>query len=95
MTLYGVFTAASWFLRIVSDAIFLYCILSWFVSTRSRIFMWLKGFIDPFVSPFRPLAMRIMSRSRIPFDLSYWFAAIGIQIINWLWWKLYYLLRAL
>lgn len=94
MTLYKVFQAGSLFLRILDFAILLYCVLSWF-RPRHSLYLWLEGFVYPFIAPFRRLNMWIASRTRIPLDFSCWFAIIGISIINSLWWRLYAILRLL
>lgn len=94
MTLYGVFQAVSAFLRVVSLAILVYCVLSWF-HPSSRFYVWLGSFIRPFVAPFRRLSVWLMSRTRMPLDFSCWFAMIGISLLERLWWVLYRLLRAL
>lgn len=91
MTLHQVFRAGSAFLRIVSLAILIYCILSWF-QPRSQAFVWLGSFIRPFVAPFRRLSVWLMHRTRIPLDFSCWFAILGIELVNSLWWFLYRLL---
>ena len=36
--LYNVFVAASWFLRILSDAMFVYCLLTWFAPRSASRF---------------------------------------------------------
>lgn len=94
MTLYAVFNAGSAFLHIVSLAILVYCVLSWF-SPRSNIFLWLEGFIRPFVAPFRRLNVWLASRIRLPLDFSCWFAIIGLNVVEYLWRLLYRLLRLL
>jgi len=92
MTLYRVFLAASTFLRIVDTAILIYVVLSWF-RPRSNIYLWLEGFVRPFIMPFRRLSVWLMSRTRMPLDFSCWFAMIGISIVERLLWRLYYILR--
>ena len=92
MTLYKVFQAGSWFIRIVDSAILLYCVLSWF-RPRNNLYLWLESFITPFVAPFRRLSVWLMSRTRMPLDFSCWFAIIGLSIIDSLWWRLYAVLR--
>ena len=91
MTLYHIFKAGSVFMSIVSSAILLYCVLSWF-RPRNSLYMWLESFVRPFVAPFRRLSLWITSRTRMPLDFSCWFALIGLSIINTLWWRLYALL---
>ena len=92
MTLYKVFQVGSAFLYVVRVAILIYCVLSWF-QPRNNLFLWLETFIRPFVAPFRRFSVWLMRRTRMPLDFSCWFAIIGLQIINWVWWRLYYLLR--
>ena len=92
LTLYRVFQAGSYFLQIVDTAILVYVVLSWF-RPSFRFFYWLSNFVAPFIRPFRRLSEWIMLRTRIPLDFSCWFAIIGLQIINAVWWRLYYLLR--
>ena len=92
LTLYRVFQAGSYVLQIVDTAILVYVVLSWF-RPSFRFFYWLSNFVAPFIRPFRRLSEWIMVRTRIPLDFSCWFAVIGLQIINAVWWRLYYLLR--
>ncbi len=94
MTLFQVFRAGSAFLRIVSFAILVYCILSWF-RPRHQLYLWLGSFIRPFVAPFRRLSVWLMSRTRMPLDFSCWFAVLGLELINSLWWVLYRLLAGI
>ncbi|MBQ8506428.1 MAG: YggT family protein [Clostridia bacterium] len=91
LTLSHVFSAVSIFLQVLDSAILLYVILSWF-RPKFRAFYWLAKFIAPFVAPFRRLSMWVMTRTRIPLDLSCWFAMIAITIIERLWARLYILL---
>lgn len=92
MTLFRVFKAASIFLRIISSAIFIYTVLSWF-RPRNNLYLWLESFVRPFVAPFRRLNLWLASRIRLPLDFSCWFAIIGISIVEQLLWRLYALLR--
>ena len=94
LTLYKVFQAGSYFLRILQTAILVYVVLSWF-RPRFKLFFWLENFVAPFVRPFRRLSLWITARLRVPLDFSCWFAIIGLQIIDALWRKLYILLRFL
>ena len=92
--LYQVFYAGSIFLRLITYAILIYCVLSWFRPTF-RAYDWLGAFIRPFVAPFRRLAMKVMRYFRAPVDFSYLFAILGIEILERLWWRLYLLLARL
>lgn len=92
LTLYRVFQAGSYFLQIIDTAVLVYVVLSWF-HPSFKLFYWLENFVSPFVRPFRRLSMWITSRTGIPLDFSCWFAVLGLQVINALWWRLYSLLR--
>ena len=89
--LYSVFRAVSIFLEIIEWAIVAYCVLSWLRPTFKAFYM-LRQFIMPFVSPFQKLSMKLMRRFNAPIDFTCFFAIIGFQIINRLWWRLYVLL---
>ena len=90
--LYSVFYGVSIFLRIIKWAILAYCILSWF-QPRFQAFYILRQFVMPFISPFQKLSLKIMSYFNAPIDLSCWFAVIAMQILERLWWRLYFVLR--
>lgn len=94
MTLYRVFQAGSTFLHIVQIAIFIYALLSWF-ARETTVFRWLEAFISPFVAPFRRLGMWVSDRFHLPFDLTCWFALLGIEVVERLWMLLYRILRLL
>ena len=89
--LYEVFYAGYLFLRLITAAIVIYCVLSWFRPTFGAYY-WLRRFIQPFVSPFQRLSLAVMRRFRAPLDFTCLFAVIGYQIIERLWWRLYMLL---
>ena len=89
--LYEVFYAGYIFLRLITAAILIYCVLSWFRPTF-RAYEVLGNFIQPFVAPFRKLSVKLMRYFRAPVDFSYFFAIIAYQIVERLWWRLYYLL---
>ena len=89
--LYQVFYAAHIFLRIITAAIFIYCVLSWF-QPRFQLFYTLRRFIQPFVSPFQRLSLWIARYFRAPIDLTCWFAIIAYQLLDRLWWRLYALI---
>ena len=89
--LYEVFYAGYIFLRLITAAIFIYCVLSWFRPTF-RAYELLRAFIRPFVSPFQKLALKAMRHFRAPVDFTCLFAIIGYEIIERLWWRLYLVL---
>lgn len=89
--LYEVFYAGYLFLRLITAAIVIYCILSWF-RPNFRAFAVLGRFVQPFISPFQRLSLKLMRYFRAPVDFSCLFAVIGYQILERLWWRLYFLL---
>lgn len=91
ITLHQVFSAGAIFLRVLDAAILIYVILSWF-RPSFRAYYWLSRFIEPFVSPFRKLSIKIMTRTKVPLDFSCLFAMIAITILERLWARLYTLL---
>ena len=94
LALYEVFRAGSIFIRLISGAIFIYCILSWF-QPRFKAFYMLRNFILPFVSPFQRLGLWVRRYFAAPIDFTYLFAMIGYSILNEAWWMLYSLLARL
>ncbi|MBR1822006.1 MAG: YggT family protein [Clostridia bacterium] len=92
--LYEVFYAVYIFLRLITAAIVVYCVLSWF-RPNFRAFYMLRGFIQPFVSPFQKLALKVARYFNAPVDFTCLFALIGYQILERLLWRLYYLLARL
>lgn len=92
--LYEVFYAGDLFLQLINTAILIYCVLSWFRPTF-RAFYTLQRFIQPFISPFQRLSLRVMRYFRAPVDFTCLFAIIGYRIVDRLWWRLYLLLARL
>ena len=89
--LYEVFYAGDIFIEVITTAMFIYCVLSWF-RPNFQAFYWLQRFVAPFVAPFRRLSMRLMRYFNAPIDFSFLLALIGFRIIRRLWWALYTLL---
>ena len=88
LSLYAVFRAVATFLSIIEWAIIIYCVLSWF-QPRFKAFFMLRQFIMPFVSPFQKLSMKVMRYFNAPIDFTCFFAIIGFQVLDRLWWVLY------
>lgn len=88
LSLYAVFRAVATFLNIIEWAIVVYCVLSWF-QPRFRAFFLLRQFIQPFVSPFQKLSLKVMRHFNAPVDFTCLFAIIAFQIAERLWWMLY------
>ena len=92
--LYEVFYAGYLFLRLVTAAMLIYCVLSWF-RPNFRAYDLLGRFVEPFVRPFRRLSMKLMRYFRALVDFSFLLAILGYQIVERLWWRLYMLLARL
>ena len=92
--LYEVFYAGYIFLRLITTAILIYCILSWF-RPSFRAYDVLGAFIRPFVAPFQGLSMKLRQYFRAPVDFSFLFAILAYQVLERVWWRLYYLLARL
>ena len=88
------FYAAQIFLRLITTAIVIYCVLSWFRPTF-RAFDLLRAFIQPFIAPFQKLSMKVMRHFRAPVDFTCFFALIGYQILERVLWRVYALLARL
>ena len=89
--LYEVFYAGYIFLRLITLAILVYCVLSWF-RPRFRAFDMLGAFIRPFVAPFQGLSMKVRQYFQAPVDFTFLFAIIFYQVLGRVWWWLYALL---
>lgn len=89
--LYEVFYAGYIFLRLITLAILVYCVLSWF-RPRFRAFDMLGAFIRPFVAPFQGLSMKVRQYFQAPVDFTFLFAIIFYQVLERVWWWLYALL---
>ena len=77
-----------YFFRIVSLAILVYCIMSWFVRPGSRAFEFyrkLAYYIEPLFVPARKLLNWIYRRFNlrmIPIDFSPWLTIVFLNIIH-------------
>ncbi len=80
--LYQVYTGINSFLDILSGILFVYCLMTWFVRPDSQIYIFMRRLIEPIVSPFRPLARRLMERG-LMLDISVLLAIFGIRIIRY------------
>lgn len=81
-------------MQIIEAAILIYCVLSWF-QPRFKLFFMLRQFIQPFISPFQVLSLKLMRYFRAPLDFTCLFALIGISIIERIWWRLYYIIAGI
>ena len=94
MTLYRLFQTISVFLYVLRIAILVHWFLRLFNANNS-VTRWLDGFVEPFLRPFRGLAVALMRRTSLPLDLTYVFALLGLSIVDRLWWLLYSFFRSM
>ena len=59
-------------LRLYSGVLFLYCVLSWFLTPTSRLMRFLQALVDPLLAPIRALLERVfhLRRSVLRLDFS-------------------------
>lgn len=79
--LYNLYTGVHYFLSIIRVALYVYALMTWFARPDSRIYITLSRLCDPFVAPFRPLGRKLI-QSGLRVDLSVWFAAIALRILD-------------
>ena len=58
--------------RLYSGVLFLYCVLSWFLTPQSKLMRFLQALVDPLLAPIRALLDRIfhVRRSMLRMDFS-------------------------
>ncbi len=86
--MFAVFSGLSWFLRLISMAIFVWTLMSW-IMPQSQVYRWLGNFVAPFLSPFRKLSMRISAKLGFGVDFSGWFAILALSLLTRLVWMVY------
>lgn len=85
MAVYGIVRGISMFLRLISYAILIYCILSWVLPPYNKVMMFFARIIDPLLRPIRRLLLRFLPR--IPLDLSPLVLGLLLQLIERIvWW---------
>ena len=71
------------FFDIVKFVMVLYAFMSWFVRPDNAFYRVLARFCQPIVSPFRPLAARLMQRGFF-LDISYILAYLALGVAQYL-----------
>ena len=79
--LYKVLLGISWILRLFSYALLIRAFLSWIVRPDSPLYRFFYRLTEPFVSPFRPLAMKITGNS-IPIDISFLLCFLVVYLLQ-------------
>lgn len=86
MILYRTFSMLSSALQLLSYVLLIYWLVS-LVAPRSPAADWMRRILEPFLAPFRKLAMKAVVRWGAPFDFTLLFAMIALQIASRvLWW---------
>ncbi len=88
MAMYTLFFAVDRFLRLISAAILVYCIMSW-IAPNNRFYVMLERFVNPFIQPFRKLSMKLMARTGMRIDFSPWFTMIALNLLTEVLWTIY------
>ena len=78
-----IFSGINYFLNIVSVILFVYCLMTWFVRPDSQMYIFMRRLIEPIVSPFRPLARRLMEKG-LMLDVSVLLAILGVRVIRYI-----------
>ena len=91
MILTSIYRVGNLFLQLLNLAMIVYCVMSWF-QPRFQAFYTLRQLLEPFVAPFRTLAMKAARYFNAPIDFTFLFAIIGYQVIARLWRLLFRLL---
>lgn len=84
LTMYTVYRTGNIFLRIISAAILVYCVMTWF-RPQNKFFYALAKFVMPFIRPFRRLSMWITAKTHMPLDFSCYFALVGVSVVQSIW----------
>ena len=86
---FQILTGIDYFINIVSLLLFIYCLMTWFVRPNSSLYIFVHRLVEPFVAPFRPLALRLMEKG-LMIDISVFLAIIALRVIRSLLWNIAY-----
>ena len=79
--IYQIYIGVHQFIRILSGALFIYALMTWFVRPDAKIYRIFSRFCDPLLTPFRPLGRKLIQMG-LRVDLSVFMAVIALQIID-------------
>ena len=86
---YQILTGIDYFINIVSLLLFIYCLMTWFVRPNSQAYIFVHRLVEPFIAPFRPLALRLMEKG-LMIDVSVFLAIIALRVVRSLLWNIAY-----
>ena len=78
---YRIYLGIHQFLNILSTALFIYALMTWFVRPDAKIYRIFSRFCEPLIAPFRPIGRKLIEMG-LRVDLSVWLAAIGLNILD-------------
>ena len=87
MVLYKVFLGVNYFIRILSYALLIYCVLSWILPPYHKVMRIAERFVDPMLRPIRSLLFRFFPR--MPIDFSPLALSLLLQLASRLLWRIY------
>ena len=90
--IYNIFRGISAFIQIAQLILVLYCLASWVLSPTNRFYEVLRNLAWPIIAPFRGIAEWVMTKIRLPIDLSALIALFALNIAEDLIWRIYPLL---
>ncbi len=82
-----VFEGVSMFLNIISMALVVYALMSWFVRPDSPLYRFMSRFCEPIVAPFRPISRRLIEAG-LRIDISVILAVAAIRLLQSLLYRL-------
>lgn len=89
--LFAIYQGVHQFVRILTYILFIYAFMTWFVRPDAKIYRIFSRLCDPLLAPFRPLSRKLIQMG-LHVDLSVWLAAIALQIIDNLLYRLLFFL---
>ena len=91
--LYNIFRGISAFIQIAQLILVAYCLASWVLSPANRFYEVLRNLAWPIIAPFRGISEWLMTKIRLPIDLSAIIALFALNIAENLIWRVYSLFR--
>lgn len=89
--LWSIYQGVHQFLRILTYLLCIYALMTWFVRPDAKIYRIFNRFCEPLLAPFRPISRRLI-QAGLRIDLSVWLAAIALQILDTLIYRLIWFL---
>lgn len=78
---WAIYQGVSYFTRIVSALVLLYCVLSWVARPDSAPFRLISRLVQPLLEPFRPLGNKLIEWG-FRIDLTPWLAIAALELLQ-------------